>query len=85
MKKIYIIPTTQRIETDAFEMVCASKYMVKKYGAWGATEAQNQYGNDAWQIEGYISGAQQVGGFTAVDIEDDYGTLESRSNESLWE
>ena len=85
MKKTYIQPTTEKIETELVAMLCrASKYTFKRYGQWGASETQSEYGNNAWQIEGYTEGAETTGGFTAVGMEDDNGTLPSRSNEALW-
>lgn len=84
MKKTYIIPTTEEVKTELAQIICASKYTLKRYGQWGASESQSEYGNNVWQIEGYTGDAETAGGFTAVDMEDDYGTLPSRSNEALW-
>ena len=85
MKKAYIKPITEKIETEVMAMLCrASKYTLNRYGQWGASTDQSQYGNNAWIIEGYTEGAETAGGFTAVDMEDDYGTLPSRANEGLW-
>lgn len=84
MKKTYITPTTEKIETELGQLICTSKYTLKRYGQWGASETQSVYGNNAWQIEGYTEGAETAGGFTAVGMEDDNGTLPSRSNEALW-
>lgn len=85
MKKLYITPTTEKIETKLVATLCkASKYTLNRYGQWGASETQSVYGNNAWQIEGYTEGAETAGGFTAVGMEDDNGELASRSNEALW-
>ena len=83
MKKTYITPTTEKIETELGQLICTSKYTLKRYGQWGASEAQSLYGNNAWLNEGN-KGVVTAGGFTAVDMEDDNGTLPSRSNEALW-
>lgn len=85
MKKTYIQPTTEKIETELGQLICTSKYTLKRYGQWGASETQSEYGNNVWQIEGYTGDAETAGGFTAVGMEDDNGELASRSNEALWQ
>jgi hypothetical protein len=85
MKQTYIKPATEQIEAEVIEMVCASKYTLNRYGQWGASAEQSDYGNNKWVIENYQGSAEKIGGFTAVDIEDDTDDLASRSNEGLWE
>lgn len=85
MKKTYIAPTTDIIEAGIIEMVCASKYTLNRYGQWGASTDQSEYGNNAWQIEGFAENAEAIGNFEAVEMGgDDYDDLSSRANEALW-
>ncbi|MBR5653674.1 MAG: hypothetical protein IKX22_06295 [Prevotella sp.] len=86
MKKIYIAPTTEKIETELVSMLCrASQYTLNRYGQWGASTDQSEYGNNAWQIEGFAENAEAIGNFEAVEMGgDDYDDLASRANEALW-
>ena len=88
MKKTYIKPITEKIEAEIVEMVCASNkfssgnYSLNRYGQWGAS-SDVEYGNDAWQIEGFSG--EKIGNFEAVKMGgDDYEDLSSRANEALW-
>lgn len=89
MKQTYIKPTTEQIEVEINQMVCASpenKYTLNRYSRWGATEIQNAYGNDAWVNEGHVSEQMTIGGIDAVEMAgDDDQDRYSRTNSGLWE
>lgn len=83
MKKKYISPTTEIIDSEFLDVVCASKkYSVNTGAQWGG---EGEYAPGEWINQGY--GGSDTGGYTTSPIEDTEDDIPSRGKEwgDLWD
>lgn len=88
MKKLYIAPQVEVTTVLVERHLCAesTRRILEPDSRWGSNLPESLHGNASWVNEGYTNASVEWDGIgAAIPVGEDDGSMNSRSNTSLWE